>query len=294
MKPMLCEKPGRIDLCPGCGQPPHHDQCANPKCWAFGFPIAGVPMLVDDRWIIEPKMNGQRIVIDCSGSAGGARAYNRRGERTDVPLLLRPSLDQLENISVILDGEFVGDCYFVFDVMKLDEVVTTQTGWKMRRHALAMLFAQWEPAHARIVPAGQTTTAKKRMARKIHDSGMEGWVAKRSDSTYQAGKRSVAWRKVKLTKDADFVAIALGTDGKANIELGLYDGDTLVPVGTVSALTGDGPQVQVGNVITVTFLNSGTADAPRLYQPVKPRLRTDKTPQECTMDQLEGTEKAPI
>src|SRR2546428_350348 len=44
-------------------------------------------------------------------------------------------------------------------------------------------------------------------------TGLEGVVGKRKDSTYEAGKRSTAWLKVKATNSADFV-IGGGTEGE--------------------------------------------------------------------------------
>src|SRR3989442_12904936 len=44
-------------------------------------------------------------------------------------------------------------------------------------------------------------------------TGLEGVVGKRKDSTYEAGKRSTAWLKVKATNSAEFV-IGGDTKGK--------------------------------------------------------------------------------
>ena len=76
-------------------------------------------------------------------------------------------------------------------------------------------------------------------------SGYEGIVAKRKDSIYQPGKRTIAWRKIKATQTAEFV-VGGYTKGKGGREamgallLGYWKGKELHYAGHVgSGLTDD-------------------------------------------------------
>lgn len=249
------------------------------------------PFVKSAKWAFDVKADGRRLIIDCGETV---RAYNRAGDRCDVPLGLRAQFEPIGNIGATLDGELVGDSFYAFDLPRLGEVISLMTPWNQRRYALEALIKRWKPGNIKTIGAAGTTPAKKKLLSAVRERGLEGVVFKRIDSQYQPGRRASTWLKHKLTIDADFVVTAYALDGKQSFELALYDGDTPINVGQVSALTGDGPKVSIGDVVTVTFLNSGDAENPRLYQPVKPRLRNDKRPEECTMDQLAGTHKVPV
>ena len=72
------------------------------------------------------------------------------------------------------------------------------------------------------------------------ESGFEGIVAKRKDSTYQAGKRSRAWLKLKAIQSSEFVVggYTLGKgsrDALGSLLLGYWQGDELQYVGHVGS-----------------------------------------------------------
>jgi hypothetical protein len=117
----------------------------------------------------------------------------------------------------------------------------------------------------------------------MKDGGFEGVIFRRLDAGY-IQKRSSNLLKYKFRHDADCVVTALGTKGKANMALGLMSCGSLVDVGECSALTGDQHRIRVGDVVTVTYLYASSDR--RLVQPTKPRLRRDKDPADCTIDQL--------
>jgi ATP-dependent DNA ligase len=118
----------------------------------------------------------------------------------------------------------------------------------------------------------------------------EGLIAKRVGAVYREGLRSRDWVKIKRHHEIDCVVTWLGAE-RANMGVGLYDGDHLVDVAEVGRLTGDGRRCQVGDVVTVRCLYA--SDTNRLIQPTLPRLRTDKTARECTLDQLHAARTNP-
>lgn len=79
----------------------------------------------------------------------------------------------------------------------------------------------------------------------------------------------------------------VGIDGKDSAALAMYDQTGhLTPVGKVTAAI---HEASVGDVVEVKYLYVNDLGAPRLYQPVLLRRRTDKRACDCTLDQLEGT-----
>ena len=80
------------------------------------------------------------------------------------------------------------------------------------------------------------------------------------------------------------MVIDRGINGKDNLLLGVYRDGEMVEVGKVSALTGDGPRVSIGDVVTVKVLYASAAG--KLYLPVTPHLRTDKSRTDCGYEQI--------
>ena len=93
-------------------------------------------------------------------------------------------------------------------------------------------------------PATSSSSTSRTTPRRLYaaaiDSGFEGIVAKRKDSTYQPGRRSSAWLKIKAVKTAEFV-VGGYTQGKGARErlgallLGYWDGKELRYVGHVGS-----------------------------------------------------------
>lgn len=252
------------------------------------FNDAALRYVNDPRWGLDVKVDGVRLLVGLQGD--GPFGFNRSGARVALPRALTWSLTGLlagaGSANAYLDGELVGDLFWVFDLIQPNR----PDPWVVRRLSLDNLLAQIgaDPAVMRPVPSAFERGDKAELVMRIRREGLEGLIAKELNSPYlmPAGKshRSKHWLKLKDVKTVDCVVTRLGVDGKANMAVALWRDRDLTEVGEVSALTGDGPRVVVGDVVTITFLYLGVND--RLVQPVTPRLRTDKTAAECTWEQL--------
>jgi ATP-dependent DNA ligase len=70
------------------------------------------------------------------------------------------------------------------------------------------------------------------LIRSVREQGLEGLVAKRSNSAYESGQRSGAWRKMRINQGQEFV-IAGYTPSPKNFDaliFGYYEGKDLVYV----------------------------------------------------------------
>ena len=148
-----------------------------------------------------------------------------------------------------------------------------------------MIFAKKTIPYVHMLPSYSEAQAKKEFYVRLRREKAEGVVFKRRGAVYKQG-RSTYLLKHKFTKTVDCVIIARNVDDKDNFVLAMYDEfGCLQEVGKVSALTGDGPKLKIGDVAEVTILYATNSN--KLYQPVSPKLRLDKTEKECTLDQLE-------
>jgi bifunctional non-homologous end joining protein LigD len=173
-----------------------------------------------DRWAYEVKWDGVRILAFVSG--GRVRALGRSGrDVTAAYPELREVGRALGSTQAVLDGEVVAFgpdgkpdfgllarrmhvtesaaarrlakqvpvSYVVFDLLHLDGHDTTGLAYDQRRTLLERLPGLNVPAA--FDADGDAVLAASRQA------GLEGLVAKRRASAYQAGRRSRDWVKVK-------------------------------------------------------------------------------------------------
>lgn len=151
------------------------------------------------------------------------------------------------------------------------------------------------------------------------EKGLEGIIAKKKGGTYDAGRRSSSWLKIKKSKDCDCVIFGY-TEGKGSrketfgaLVLGLYDGNVPVFVGKVG--TGFNQKdlemlSQTFKELTVDKKTLEGVDVPEEVTWLKPALvcrvsyqtetldgklrmpkflgiRSDKAPLDCTIEQIQ-------
>lgn len=185
-----------------------------------------------EDFIFEPKWDGTRTI--CFLSGGKVRFQNRRLVNTTFrypELTLGSDVDAGE---AILDGEVVvlregkpdflalqarehlGDelrigllsrltpvTFMAFDLLYLDGRSLVDLPLMERKEKLREIVRESE----RILISRYVETHGERYFSEIAKLGLEGAMAKRKNSTYQIGRRSRDWLKLKATKTLDCVII---------------------------------------------------------------------------------------
>lgn len=238
-------------------------------------------ILVDSDWIVEPKMDGQRLLIQVDD--GNVRLYNRAGVYSN----LSPSDMVIEPFrwftdSWLFDGEYVKGTYWVFDLLYA-RMNLIREPWFARHAALKALFEEWPfTDNVQRVVAVDDPSRVEAFVDSQREAGNEGVVFKHAESIYRPGRQD-SWRKYKFTKTVDCVVMTLAVGGKDNCSVGLFwSPEDLREVAKVS-LKGKSP-VQPGDVVEIRYLYRTSKD--RLYQPVLLSKRGDKTAAECTVEQM--------
>lgn len=241
----------------------------------------------DPRWSCSQKVDGTRLLAVVE--QGKVTGYSRKGEKTIVPSVIAKALSgRLPEGRFVLDGELLGNEYVVFDLIEAGDndgyLIGSRCPYNHRLLALQnlALLTKWDKPLL-LLPVAQTTVEKLTLIKRVEESRCEGVVARLNAGTYQEGKRSKDVVKWKRRRSIDCV-LNEGTQGKANFTLVLFDNGNEVEVGAISSLTGDGPRLKVGDVVTVDY--AGASESGQLIQPVTPMKRTDKDPVECGIDQL--------
>jgi DNA ligase D-like protein (predicted ligase) len=206
-----------------------------------------------DDWLYEVKLDGYRALIikdgdrvqirsrnekDLTATYPGVTAAGRRlmartavvdGEIVAVDAQGRPSFQALQHRAA--HSEHIVT-FYAFDLLHLDGRDLTQRPLSDRRARLPKVLGKSGVLLSQELPgtAEQVTAAVARL-------GLEGVIAKRRDSRYDAGQRNGAWVKLKLDKQQEFVVGGYrpGPHGIDALLVGYYDGKQLLYAGKVRA-----------------------------------------------------------
>lgn len=226
--------------------------------------------LNSDEWGLQQKMDGVRMMVEYK-SGKVACCYNRNGEEIATP----ESIKDYRGLSWgVVDGEYLNGEFYPFDIVEGAQAFIDRHDWltRMMPQTIPLFIDHW---------------SKTKAFNNLAANGAEGVIFRKLSGMYQH-KRSSLVVKYKFTSDVDCVVLERPDpkDTNANFYLGMWDGKQFVEVGKVSALTGDGPKIKIGDVVKVTCLY--VSKTGRLYQPVTPKIRVDKKPNDCTIDQLDS------
>jgi bifunctional non-homologous end joining protein LigD len=221
---------------------------------------------------------------------------------------------QLERLSREIPVTFM-----VFDVLYMDERNLASMSYRDRRERLEAVFVPSDMVQL----SPSTVGAGTALFHAVAEQQMEGVVAKKLSSRYLPGERSRDWLKIKTSFDVDVVVVGW-SEGSGQREgtlgalvMGLYDEGTLRYAGKVGTgfdrhtLTETlGRLVELGEgsppfdadvlrsaaelrkvhwvpprlVATIEYRQ--VTSAGRLRAPSFKGMRTDKHPEQCTVDQL--------
>lgn len=166
-------------------------------------------------------LDGEIVALDDGGQPSFARLQQRM-HVTDPAMVARVA----RTVPVL---------YVIFDLMYLDGRSLIEAPYSDRRSLLEKLVLAGENWHV--------TTAYVNRGKEMLDTArrtrLEGIVAKRLDSRYEPGRRSPAWRKIKVIQRQEFVVGGwipeAGTrSGRVGAMLiGYYDGEAFRYAGRV-------------------------------------------------------------
>jgi ATP-dependent DNA ligase len=221
--------------------------------------------------------------------------------------------------------------YIVFDLLSGD---LPAHPLRERRKTLEAFAAKYfeDPGALRLSPATGSLAEARKWLRTM-GGGLDGIIAKRLDALYEAGERTGAVQKIKSLRSADCVVggFRYATKGKivGSLLLGLYDDDGLlhhvgytssIPAGEKRALT-----KQLEDLREPPGFTGRTPGGPSRwstersgeFEPLAPKLvvevqydhftggrfrhgtkllrwRPDKSPQQCTLRQVEHESRSPL
>jgi DNA ligase D-like protein (predicted ligase) len=200
-----------------------------------------------ERWEYQLKFDGYRAVAFKSGGKIHLRSRNDNDFSVRYPDIVR-GLANLPDETVI-DGEVIAldedgrpsfnvlqnhgsgqasVLYFVFDLMVLAGRDVMREPLQARREMLErkVLPRLAEPVRY----AAPLAASLPVLIESVKVQGLEGLVAKRLDSRYEAGLRSGAWQKMRVNRGQEFVigGYTIGATPFDALILGYYEDDRLI------------------------------------------------------------------
>jgi len=298
------------------------------------LPVKLLPMLAESRdavfagagWMWEPKLDGYRTLAFIDDR--DVKLRSRRGlDLTASFPKLAAELTLQAAKGIVLDGEIVAfgadgrpsfaalqervqmktereiaqadrttpTVFFCFDLLHFAGADLRGAPYADRRRWLEQCLLP--SPHVQLVHAEEDG---EQLYQAALASGFEGVIAKRRDSSYEAGKRSPSWLKIKPTKSAEFVVGGI-TKGKGSraplgaLLLGYWDEDRLRYCGHVGSGFDDRtlPQVKARSEKLKTD-TCPFAETPEVHSPttwVRPELVVEVEFQQWTPD---GMLRAPV
>ncbi len=251
----------------------------------------------DEGMLAQQKLDGQRVLAHVH-SGDDVVPTNRSGQQTQVAQAILEGLSLLPPGTVV-DGEVVGDRYWLFDVLKLGTREVTSLGCEARYTLLCDEVDPGLTGPVAVLATAFGVKAKRALYQKLLASKAEGVVFKDRTAPYTPGRPASkgSQRKYKFVKSADVVL--LSNAGNA-YQMAVYDGATLFEVGKVFAGTTNASRKVIDGLLAakrppvaeVRYLYA--TDDHQLFQPVFVRLRDDKKPRACDRAQLEATDRSVV
>jgi bifunctional non-homologous end joining protein LigD len=173
-------------------------------------------------WTYEVKWDGYRALAVKDRGRVKLLSRNRKDLTRDYPGIAG-AVAKLSAPSLVLDGEIVALdssgrpsfqalqhrstgglalVYFAFDALAVRDESLMHQPLEARRRRLRSLLADSAPP---LMLSEPLPGSPAHIVAEIRKLGLEGVIAKRSDSLYLAGQRSDAWVKVKFSPRQEFV-----------------------------------------------------------------------------------------
>lgn len=213
-----------------------------------------VPALPEgDEWLYEVKLDGYRALLLKDGERVRVVSRNEKDLTANYPTVAAAGR-RLQARTAVVDGEIVAVdaqgrpsfqalqhrgahpghviVFYAFDLLHVDGRDLTGLALGERRRLLPGVLAQSGVLLSQELPG---TAAQ--VAAAVRQLGLEGVIAKRRDSRYDAGRQSNAWLKLKLDKQQEFVigGYRPGTHGVDSLLVGYYEHGQLRFAGKVRA-----------------------------------------------------------
>jgi bifunctional non-homologous end joining protein LigD len=232
-------------------------------------------LLDDPAFIMQEKKDGNRLMV--RRSQHEIAGSNRKGLEIPIAVTIEAGVKELTNgVTAVLDGEAVGDIYYVFDLLEIDGEDLRTQGYEHRWCRFDFLFSSREGGIVRLLPISRKIWHKRQRIGELQAAGAEGVVFKRWDAPYIPGCPASGedQLKFKFVQTAT-CSVAAVNSLKRSIKIQVEDPRThaALDIGNVT-IPPNSPVPRPGELVEVRYLYAFPGGS--LYQPVYLGRRDDK------------------
>lgn len=231
----------------------------------------------DDSWMMQEKFDGCRLMI--KKVADEFTAINKKGLSILIPQIVEDLIRCVPQ-DIILDGEIIGDKYYIFDILEFDGRNLRSLGAKERYDILCGIT----PIKKHVVDSFFDEASKQEKFAKLKEQSKEGVVFKRVDSSYVSGRPASGGNQLKFKFWASATVEVIGHHKtKRSVFVAVYNNNEKIEIGKVS-IPSNYNIPNIGDLVEVIYLYCHVGGA--IYQSKYKGVRHDQDLSDCSYSQL--------
>jgi len=234
----------------------------------------------DDQYLAQEKHDGKRLLIVKKGDQ--ITAINRKGLSVGFPASFQ-SL-QSSPVDFIIDGEAIGENFFVFDLLEINDENIRPQPLMTRLEKLRELTGNLGVKYIIETASAHDYSPKKDLYERLLQQKKEGIVFKLKSSVYTPGRPASGGNHIKHKFYATASFQVAAVNNKRSVALGLYDNGKLVGAGNVTISVNHAVPA-VGDIVEVRYLYA-FRESGSVYQPIYLGKRDDIDADACVVAQL--------
>ncbi len=239
----------------------------------------------DDAWVMQEKKDGVRQMVKKKGKI--LEGVNKKGLVVSLP---ENVVDEIKLVcgvpDTIIDGELVGEVYWMFDILSYGVHSFTDKSYSERLEAIQEDFDTLSihpEAHFRLVPTAIGKSSKKAMFAKLKKENAEGVVFKKLDSIYKPGRPNSGGNQLKFKFKGSATVRCKYLNDKNSFMMEMMSAGDWIEVGNCTYF----PTILVptlGRFYEIEYLYAYPGGS--LFQPTLKEHRTDVDEGDCGVSQL--------
>jgi bifunctional non-homologous end joining protein LigD len=230
-------------------------------------------LIAVSHWCMQEKKDGCRLLV-CK-AADAIEGINRKGMFVGMSRTIEQAVRGIGG-DLVLDGEAIGDIYWVFDLLELDREDLRGSSVAQRFGKLSLLLeGSSNDGALRLIPSAWNPSAKRKLFDRLKAERAEGVVFKDMSAKYVPGRPTSGGDHLKFKFTATATCKVLApNESKRSVALGVYQhpGDGFVEIGNVT-IPANFRIPATGSLVEVRYLYAYVGGS--LFQPVYLGERND-------------------
>ncbi|NCQ52261.1 WGR domain-containing protein [archaeon] len=231
----------------------------------------------DDTWFMQEKKDGRRLIT--KSYPGEFIAINKKGLSISIP---QSVVDLVKKVpqKIVLDGEIIGEVYYIFDILELgDDDLRTKPAIERYR-----ILSNIKELTGFVIPAYFEKAEKEKAFEEFKLKKKEGVVFKKNGSSYVSGRPASSGNQLKYKFWESATVIVIGHHKtKRSVLMAAYKNGEKMAIGKVT-IPPNYSIPNIGELIEVIYLYCHIGGA--LFQTKYKGVRDDQDFSDCDYDKL--------